>query len=75
MSLELSILLKLIGWIMTLAPIAAFLLFSIVMIREIANKDDENLKWVIKIGVFILIIGLVLLAVGYFGNGLSSTPF
>lgn len=75
MSVELTTLLKFIGWIMTLAPIAAFLLFSIVMIREIANNDDENVKWIIRIGFFILVIGLILLAIGYLGAGTYSTSF
>ncbi len=68
MSLQLVTILKIIGWILTLAPLAGFLLFAIIMVREISKNDDESLKGVINIGFLVFGIGVVLLLVGYFGG-------
>lgn len=68
MNIQLATLLKIAGWILTLAPLGAFLLFSIIMVREIAKNDDESLKGLINIGFLIFGIGAVLLIVSYAGE-------
>lgn len=68
MSIQLVTLIKIAGWILTACPLAAFLLFSIIMIREISNNDDESLKGIINIGFVIFGIGVALLAVSYLGG-------
>jgi hypothetical protein len=73
MNIELVTLLKIAGWILTLAPIGGFLLFSIIMVREISKNDDESLKGLINIGFLIFGIGAVLLIVSYAGGFLLSS--
>ncbi len=68
MFIQISTLLKIAGLILTLGPLAAFLLFSIIMIREIANNDDESLKGPLNLGFVIFGIGIVLLLVSYLGE-------
>ncbi|MCX6714867.1 MAG: hypothetical protein NTX72_03560 [Candidatus Uhrbacteria bacterium] len=73
MTFQLVTFLKIAGWILTLAPLGAFLLFSIIMIREISNNDDESLKGIVNIGFLIFGIGVVLLIVSYLGGFLSAS--
>lgn len=68
MSIQLVTLIKIAGWILTLAPLGAFLTFSIIMIREISSNDDESLKGIINIGFVIFGIGVVMLLVSYLGG-------
>ena len=64
MSLQLSVLLKFIGWILAGAPFAVFILFSVHMIRGIA-EDDEMVKGVLSIGFTIFLIGAAILVATY----------
>lgn len=73
MTIELITMIKIAGWILTLAPLAAFLLFSVIMVREIAKNDDESLKGILNIGFVIFGIGVVLLLVGYLGGSFSNS--
>lgn len=73
MNIQLVTLLKIAGWILTLAPLGAFLLFSIIMVREIAKNDDESLKGLLNIGYLIFGIGAVLLIVSYVGGAVFSS--
>ncbi len=73
MNFQLVTFLKIAGWILTLAPLGAFLLFSIIMIREISKNDDESLKGIINIGFLVFGIGVVLLLVSYLGGYFSGS--
>ena len=73
MNIELLTIFKIFGWIFTITPLAAFLLFSIIMVREIAKNDDESLKGILNMGFVVFFIGAILLAVGYFGVYISGT--
>ena len=64
MSLQLSLLLKIIGWILAGAPFAGFILFSIHMIRGI-SEDDEMVKGLLSIGFTIFLIGAAILVATY----------
>jgi hypothetical protein len=68
MEIQLVVLLKIAGWILTIGPLAAFLLFAIIMVREIANNDDESLKGLVSIGFILFGIGVVFLVVSYLGS-------
>ncbi len=65
-------LMKIAGWIMVIAPVGAFLLFSIIMVREIAKNDDESLKGLLNIGYLVFGIGVIMLLVGYLGGNLAA---
>ncbi|OGL61775.1 hypothetical protein A3C09_01875 [Candidatus Uhrbacteria bacterium RIFCSPHIGHO2_02_FULL_47_44] len=73
MNIQIVTLLKIAGWILTLAPLAGFLLFAIVMVREISKNDDESIKGIISIGFLVFGIGVVLLLVSYLGGYFSGT--
>ncbi|OGL98015.1 hypothetical protein A2318_02045 [Candidatus Uhrbacteria bacterium RIFOXYB2_FULL_45_11] len=74
MNIQLVTLLKIAGWILTIAPLAAFLLFAVIMVREISKNDDESLKGIINIGYLIFGLGVVLLIVSYVGGYFATSP-
>ncbi len=59
--------LKLIGWALFIIPMFAFVAFSIWVIRETMN-DDENIGAFVGVMLVIWIIGAGLLALAYFSD-------
>lgn len=72
MSIQLITLLKIIGWVLTIAPLAGFVLFAVIMVKEISKNDDESLKGIINLGFLIFGIGVVLLLVSYLSGYFSQ---
>ncbi len=68
--MTLSMLVKLIGWILAGIPLLIFLIFSINMVKGIA-ADDEQVQGMVSIFVAVFLIGVAILLFSYLTDYLT----
>lgn len=71
--MELALVLKIVGWAMTLTPIVVFAVISFSMIMG-AARDDEVIMGLVLLAAAIFAIGLIMLILVYFTAVLAVIP-
>ena len=71
MKFDISLILKIIGWLFIGVPLSAFFVFCIYMLIGL-SKDDEAVSGLIKVGFIVFLIGLALLVLIYLTNTFSK---
>ncbi|GEM_PF-853087 len=63
--LNLDLAVKVIGWVLTIGPIAAVLTISVHLILG-AAKDDDTIKGIVSLGFSLFFLGIAMLLIAYF---------
>ena len=65
--MDLAQIIKVLGWVFCITPIAIFIVISTAMIRG-AMEDDDLIKSLVMIGLAVFFIGLIMLFLIYLTN-------